>query len=250
MNNPEDGSQFQLRRIATSRQETSIRRYRVRIPGLLSRNPYSVISKKSWGFTLIEVLVALTIASVVLAALYSTFFLSRRAIDALDESLLKLQESRAVMDTIKREVESAYYSNEKTYTTFKLDDRDFYGKHASQMHFTSFSNLIPGLSKISYLVVQNEGRLTLIKKLSSAYSKSADSGTELIEDLDSFTVEARYNDKWVKTWDSDLSKNMPDEIKVTIKVVLKRQDAPAGDNGLPTLFTFTDIISPKIGKTI
>lgn len=221
-----------------------------RLKNLKIQNPKSGIQNSHrGGFTLIEILVALTIVSVVIAALYSTFFLSHRAMDAIDESLVKLQESRTVLDTMKREIESAFYLKDKTYTVFKLDDRDFYGKQASQLHFTSFSSLMPGLSRISYIVEQNEGRMVLIKKIASAYTKSSGSGVELIEDIEAFTVEARHSNKWVKTWDSDLSNNIPDEIKISLVIVTKKQNDSASDHGSPTLFTVSDIIRPKIGKT-
>src|SRR5512147_2688640 len=79
------------------------------------------------GFTLLEVLVALGISIIVMTALYSSFFLSRKAVDAVDDSLLRLQESRALLDIIKREMESSLYdqrkiANGKAYTLFKLED--------------------------------------------------------------------------------------------------------------------------------
>lgn len=185
----------------------------------------SLITRK--GFTLIEMLIAITITSIVIVALYSTFFLSRRAVDAVDDSLLRLQEARSVIDIIKREIESAIYDNSKTYTVFKLDDRDFYGRQASQLSFTSFSPLLPGLAKINYTLEENDGKLILNKKISSAFSKSDEKKSiELMEDVESFTVEARYNDKWLKTWDSALSKGKPEEIRVCVKIIIKKGTSP------------------------
>lgn len=194
------------------------------------------------GFTLIEILVALAITSIVIAALYSTFFLSRRAVDAVDDSLLRLQESRAVVDVIKREMESALYEKDKPYTVFKLDDRDFYGKQASQLLFTSFSPLLPGLAKITYSVEESGGKIVLKKKIISAYASSVETKSiELMEDIESFTIEAKYTDKWVKTWDSEISNNIPDEIRVSMKIYTKRGDTP---------LTISDIAYPKYKKTL
>jgi len=163
-------------------------------------------------------------------------------VDAVDDSLLRLQESRAVVDAIKREMESALYEKEKSYTAFKLDDRDFYGKQASQLSFTSFIPSLPGLAKISYTVGESDGKLVLKKKVISAYAKSAETkGIELMEDIESFTIEARYTDKWVKTWDSEVSNSIPDEIRVSVKIYLKKEDSP---------FTISDIANPKYSKTL
>ncbi len=48
------------------------------------------------GFTLIEMLLALALLSIVLGALYSTFFLSHRAMEGIDGGLVKLQECRRI----------------------------------------------------------------------------------------------------------------------------------------------------------
>lgn len=209
---------------------------------------------KKNGFTLLEILVALAIFSVIIGALYSAFFLSQKAVDAVDDSLVRLQEARAVVDVMKREIESSYYtdqtSNSKKYTIFKLDDRDFYGKQASQLLFTAFTPLIPGLARITYTVEENDGRLTLKKKIISAFAQTDKTkDIEVIEDLESFTVEVKYNGKWVKTWDSTMAKApVTDEIRISLKMQPKKRNkeeqSPQG------LLTISDIVRRKIGNTI
>lgn len=204
------------------------------------------------GFTLLEVLLAVAIFSVIVAALYSTFFLSHRAVEAVDDSLLRLQESRAVIDTIKRELESALYrDNDKEHTVFKLADRDFYGRQASQIVFTCFSPLMNGLAKVSYEIEERDGTLSLKKKIASAFSKSAETKPlELIEDVESFTIEVKYNDKWVKTWDSALAnERIPDEIRITLKIQPKKQGA-GGEKSSSRVVTVSDVARPKIERTL
>lgn len=192
------------------------------------------------GFTLIEILVALTIMSVMMASLYSAFFLSRKAADAVDDSLVRMQECRAMIDTLTREIESAVYKDSKSL--FKVEDRDFYGKQASQLSFTSFSPLLPGLARIDYTMEENDGKLVLKKKISSAFAGSGkEKKTELIDNLESFTVEVKYNDKWVKTWDTAVTTNLPEEVRVTVKTIPKKGAAP---------LTVTDIARPRYGKTL
>ena len=60
-------------------------------------HPSSFILQKK-GFTLLEVLIAVAILSIVLTALYGTFFMSSRAMEDMDESTTKLQESRKAID--------------------------------------------------------------------------------------------------------------------------------------------------------
>ncbi len=194
------------------------------------------------GFTLLEVLIAFAITCIVLAALYSTFFLSHRAVETVDDSLLRLQEARSVMDILKRELESAECIPGKDYSIFKLGDRDFYGKQASQLAFSSFSPLIPGLSKINYIVEEDEKKLVLKKAIISAYDKSGEAKpVGLIEDIDSFSVEVKFNDKWVKTWDSTLSNCPSDDIRISVNVSTKRGEPP---------ISISDIARPRIGRPL
>lgn len=209
--------------------------------------PATKLISNNKGFTLIEVMVAFAVFSVVLAALYSTFFLSQRAVDAVDESLIRLQESRAVLDIMKKELESSLFTRDKAYTLFKLNDRDFHGRQASQLNFTAFSNLIPGVSKIHYIVDEDKGKLVLKKNIASAYTKSQASipkYIDLIENIEAFTIEVKYRDRWIKTWDSSLTNDIPDEVRIALKIITKR-NSTAND-----IFTISEIIKPRIGKPV
>jgi general secretion pathway protein J len=196
--------------------------------------------QKRGGFTLIEILIAVAILSIVLAALYSTFFLAHKAIDGMDEAMVKLQESRRALDILKCELDSAYVSADK-HTFFRISDRDFFGKGASQLDFTTFSTLRPGLSRISYYVEEKDGKMDLLKKVESPYSPAGETkGFAIIEDLSGFTVEAKYdNDTWVRTWDTEINRGKPLEIRISLSMAIKGRQV-----------TLSDISAPKIGGSI
>jgi prepilin-type N-terminal cleavage/methylation domain-containing protein len=169
------------------------------------------------GFTLIEILVSLAIVSIVVAALYSTFFLAHKATEIVDSSLIKLQEARTLIDAMRRELESAAFDRDKPYTLFELKSRNFFEKETAAITFTCFSYLMPSVTKITYAAEEKGGRLALKKEVSSAYKAAdKDNGFDLMEDIDSFVIEAKYRDRWVKIWDSSLAKETPEEIKITL----------------------------------
>ncbi|MBM4140841.1 MAG: prepilin-type N-terminal cleavage/methylation domain-containing protein [Nitrospira sp.] len=198
----------------------------------------SLVTKK--GFTLIEVLVAFAILSIILAALYSTFFLSHKAMDGLDESLVKLQECRMSIDTMRRDIDSILYDPVNKNSLFKVEDRDIYGKQTSKLVFTTFSTLRPGLSRIAYFIKEKDKKLVLMKELTSAYTpENVAEGFEVVEDIEAFTVEVNYKDTWTKTWDSSLTRTIPQDIRITLTTRLK--------NKTVTLF---EIAKPKTGITI
>lgn len=192
------------------------------------------------GFTLIEMLVSLILLSIILASVYSTFFLSRRAIDGYDESLLKLQECRAALDMMGREMESIppYRASNKNLL-FKTEDRDVYGKSASRFTFTSFSPLTPGLAAISYFAEEKDGVMTLFKKIKSVSDTGDPAPTEVIDGVEAFSIEVLNNGKWIKTWNAAETGLIPDEIRITINIKVK--DKP---------LAITQTVSPKAGKAI
>ena len=192
------------------------------------------------GFTLLELLIAIVLFSIVLAAIYGSFFLSHKAMTGLDESLLKLQECRTAVDVMTREGESILYTPGNTSSIVKVEDKDFYGKQASRLTFTAFSPLSSGIALISYYVEEKNGVLTLFKKMDNAYKPDNNAkGEELIEGLESFAVEVKDGTKWVKTWDTSETKRAPLEIRITITAKIK--DRPV---------SFFDTLRPKIGGAI
>ena len=199
----------------------------------------SFIIRRKCGFTLIEVLVSVAILSVVLAAVYSTFFLAQKAVDGMDESLVKLQEARRALDILRCELDSSFFTEADANTLLQIKDRDSYGKSASELTFTTFSVLQPGLSKVSYYTEEHGGSLNLFKKIEAPRTQEKTEGVELIENLDAFSIEAKYHDQWVKTWDADVNGNTPEEIRISLAIRLKDRT-----------ITLSDIAKPRIDKPI
>ena len=194
--------------------------------------------KRAGGFTLIELMLAMVLLTIILGAVYSSFSLAEKALNGLDASLLRLQESRTAMDRMSREIDSTFYNSVNTNSIFKIEDRDIYGKQASRFSFTALSPIIPGLSAISYYVEEKDGKLTLYKKIYSTLQPvNSGNGVEIIDGVDSFTVEADNNGIWVKTWDASVTATIPDKVRITITVLIR--DRPV---------TIYETVTPKIGN--
>ncbi len=64
---------------------------------------------KECGFTLVELLIAMTIGLIIMAALSSTFFMQRKIYDVQDQVVEMVQNVRAAMDIMTREIRMAGY---------------------------------------------------------------------------------------------------------------------------------------------
>jgi general secretion pathway protein J len=207
-----------------------------------------IVEGRGRGFTLIELVIAIAIMSVVLAALYSSFLLADRALVQVGESSLKLQESRAFVDTLKRELESIRYSPDNSFCVFKINDRDFYGRQASSLTMTTTTPLMKGLAKINYAIEERDGSLVITKSMVSAFSQEAEENrVDLVEDIESFTLQAKYQDIWVKTWDSSLSKNAPAEVKITLTLRMKSNKEEASSAVPLSVFETAKVM---VGRTL
>ena len=70
---------------------------------------YSPKNKES-GFTLVELLIAMTIGLIILAALSSTFLMQRKIYDVQEQIVEMVQTARAAMDMMSREIRIAGYA--------------------------------------------------------------------------------------------------------------------------------------------
>ena len=200
------------------------------------------------GFTLLEILITIAIMSILLVALYSTYLLAHKALFDVDKSLVKLQEVRAFADILKREIESTLYSQANSYCIFKMDDRDFYGKQASSLTMTTSSPLIKGLAKINYIIEERDGVLIITKSMTSAFAQvTEENRVDLLEDIESFTLQAKYQDAWVKTWDSSLSKSVPDEVKITLTMRMTDREK---ESRSAASFSIFETAKLRVGSTL
>ena len=68
---------------------------------------YYLSKNKESGFTLVELLIAMTIGLIIMAALSSTFFMQRKIYDVQDQVVEMVQNARVAMDMMTREIRMA-----------------------------------------------------------------------------------------------------------------------------------------------
>ncbi|MBF0537997.1 MAG: prepilin-type N-terminal cleavage/methylation domain-containing protein [Nitrospirae bacterium] len=211
------------------------------------------------GFTLVEVLVAVSLFSVISLALYNTYFLSERAINGMDDYMWRLQESRELLETMRKEVESSFYAANKDMGRFKVIDRDINARQTSGIYMTTFAGAGTGYKNVTYYVEERDKQLYLYKDVKPEGININPVKVRVVDNIRDFTVEVfddnsapsalrsdptpatvrsdPINTTAVRTWDTALNARMPTAIKTTLTIYLK--DTP---------LTLSETFYPKIAK--
>lgn len=178
----------------------------------------------SRGFTLIEVLTAIAIASLILLAVTSTIFTLNRAYSRTSERMEQQRALRNTIDLLRREISSTLYRPEDKALRFQVLDRDFYGKPASSLKLATIAPSQDGEVSdqivVQYRPEQQGDRILLARSSRDYFQNETDrpDSYPLLERLEGFLVECHDGSRWLKTWDSDLVKGLPKQVRITVTV--------------------------------
>jgi len=184
------------------------------------------------GFTLLEVLLGLAIASFVLAAAYATLFSLSKAQQNAIQGMEQRRALRSIMDLLRRELSSTVYKNGDTRLHFVVEDRDFYGKPASTIQFASIGppsdGMVADQQQVRYQVSEEHtNKLSIRRESRSVFAEGPrKNGYPILDGVEGFQVECYDGNKWVKTWDTTLTPTLPKMIRVTITVLEANEDVP------------------------
>ncbi|MEO5359754.1 MAG: prepilin-type N-terminal cleavage/methylation domain-containing protein [Nitrospirota bacterium] len=195
------------------------------------------------GFTLIETLVSVFLLTIISLALLNTFKLTEKAIDTLQPNVWNMHELRKALDSLRRDIESSFYTQDSGASRFKVQDRDTLGRQTSSISMTTFAGAGAGHKDVSYYVVEKvEKKLSLYKKIKQSTGTNPEKAAEveLIGNITDFTVEVFSSAAApVKSWDTLLTAKMPSYVRITITI-------PAKGNPL----TLSETVYPRINTRL
>ncbi len=166
------------------------------------------------GFTLIEILVALAIAAVVTGSAYTILFTVNKGASAVYRKMQEKEQAINLLGMIRKEVESIYYDRDRDYTGIRIEEKDFYGKPASRLTFTSFFR--DGLKVISYSVSEDsENRLNIVKTIEDVIRGGRPITLTVLRDVEGFSAEV-LDKGYDRVYDSKKLKKMPKDLKITL----------------------------------
>ena len=211
------------------------------------------------GFTLLEVLIAVSIIAVIFSMIYTTYAWTIETKQYVEEGNDLYAMARLALDRMSREISMAYLrqSNDRddvNYTLFVGEDLDSEGYPVDALHFTSVSHLRFGSNvresdqnEISYYIVESsEGKVrefsnldletkSLIYREDPTIDSSPTADGTLYELATSvYGLNYRFYDseseEWVDSWDS--------------------REVSSGQPGLPTAVEITLILAGTQGQEL
>jgi len=193
-----------------------------------------LISAES-GFTLMEMLIAVTLVAVLAVGMWSVFSVSVRSWSRGTDFIDKNQRHRSILDKVRKQIASAY----PLYGSNDLEQpgasRFIFTGTESGMSFVTLNSLrfqeSPGLTMVSIGVAEGvEGAYSLVETearytgqiLDPALMTNLSGAIPLFEDLSSCVFEyfdPGNNDntaQWVQSWDGEAMRKFPAAVSITM----------------------------------
>lgn len=205
--------------------------------------------RKPRGFTLLELLVAISILAMVSVLIYGAFSAMRRTKDGLERIQDRYREGRIAMQRVSRELTSAYLSLHApldpsllVVSTAFIGTR---GNPADRVDFNCFCNTRrdrdvheSDQAEVSYFGSANpeRGGTDLVRRVSTRPDLETAKGGRvevLATDIDLFELE--YLDAqtglWTETWDSSQTVGQPGRLPYQIRITLVLNSGRKGSAG-------------------
>ena len=195
---------------------------------------------KERGFTMVELLIAMTIGLIIMAALSSTFLMQRKIFDVQDQVVEMVQNARAAMDMITREIRMAGYDPTGAMQRSDPTNADFvgipYDANTLQIYADLYGNENTGDPNEDIAYTYDAANLQIDRNTGSGDQPFA-------ENIQSFTFEYFDSDGNPTTTTAAVR-----QIKITITAITTKPDPDYTD---PTYedhyrrYTLTSVITPR-----
>jgi len=178
------------------------------------------------GFTLLELLIALALLSILSSAIYGTYFSLMRGRESATAGMESRRELRVTLDMLRRELSSVLYNRTNKRLHFVVEDRDIFGKPASTLDFTTITVPSGSVLPTSDMVIlryqpverEKEKKIVLGRQVKDVFTTEDPVRYPQMEEVEGFLVECYDGGKWVKSWDTAINMGLPKSVRVTVRV--------------------------------
>lgn len=187
------------------------------------------------GFTLLEMIIAVTLVAMMAVGLWGVFSVSVRAWNRGSQSIDANQRHRSILDMVRKQMASAYALSGEYESESGITSQLIFTGFEDSLRFISLNSLqfleSPGLTLVSYEVAKDSrGNYALVEKEAryvgqtpdEADSVNQDRAVPIFENLSSCAFE--YLDpggdadppKWVREWDGQALRRLPAAVSLTL----------------------------------
>ena len=179
------------------------------------------MGRKDIGFTLIEVLLAISLSALLLTTVYWTYFSIYRSIEVVTEGQEVFEAGRTLVELVKKDIRGMVPG--KYPLVCKTETVE--GAVLGDISFVTTSRLGTGpltLRKVGYTLIRtDQGEKLLVRRESRDLKAEITdgTGTELSRLVASFDIGFYNGTEWVNQWDSGVTNTLPKQIRLTFDFV-------------------------------
>jgi general secretion pathway protein J len=193
---------------------------------LSSGKEASEVKRRSEGFTLLEVLVALMVTSIILGVVYGIVSGISTAKQDLDHDAEGFHQARVLFGRMSREIRSAYFTSSNRDTLFRggLDDSRHYFLELTTTVTAPTLPLASGISRVRYEMREDPdipaGLLLMVRQEQSLLpgGEAGKMENRLTSGVHAFRLRFYDGNQWQEEWDTALSKKLPQMIELYLEI--------------------------------
>jgi len=194
--------------------------------------------KNTEGFTILEILLAVTLGAVILSALYWSYAAVVRSTRSYRAVSDLYQTARIVLDTMAREISGAFQPlRAGEDLLFQAKDEWFSGLEADRLSMVTTTCLQGGAEEVGYDAFEvsyfrghgdQAGMLLMLRSPYFNLEEPFEEGEEIVlaEGVRSLNFEYYDGEEWLETWDPEEQEGLPFAVRITIGLGSKEEKEP------------------------
>ncbi|MGK2907681.1 MAG: type II secretion system protein GspJ [Desulfuromonadales bacterium] len=190
----------------------------------ISRLSFSRSKCSEQGFTLVEVLVAISILAILMTSIYGIFSSVSVARERLDADSAEYHRARVIFDRMGRELRGTYFQARNNNLHFAGGETDFL-LELTTTAVSPLSRMGTGLARIRYLLVTDPEEAAngqvLMRSERPVYDakpgEEADEMMRLAPGIETMTLRFFANGQWQEQWDAR-SSGLPEMVEIALQL--------------------------------
>ncbi|WP_020675244.1 prepilin-type N-terminal cleavage/methylation domain-containing protein [Geopsychrobacter electrodiphilus] len=158
--------------------------------------------KENTGFTLLEILVAIALASILMTSIYGVFSTTSNAKERVEKQGEAMHLGRVLIERLDRELLGLSLENQGTIPALS-GGKNSLGEPYIELLTNSSNKRKPGIRQISYrLGPEDDGSLTLWRADKSLYTQGTAKEENLAQGIEQLTFQFFDGQNWREEWNS------------------------------------------------